>query len=212
MAGRLRDVPLPGITRLLPVAGEKDGTLWWLRFADGAQGPYRSRREALDDWHASTRAGKAGDRAVSEAPNAVPRRGDLVIVYMRWRDRAYGGRSELWLGKVTRTDGETIRRYRPAGRFAWEHTPEGWPFLGSALPDAGFESAAVMSKHQVDVRGRPRHGRLPHPGARRRVARRVRTSTPTIASPNWRTRCARTCSGTPAGNGSAPRPATGKPP
>jgi hypothetical protein len=60
---RLREVPRSGILHLLPTVGEEDGRLWWLRFADGAQGPYRSRQEAWDAWHASAPAGEGGDRA-----------------------------------------------------------------------------------------------------------------------------------------------------
>jgi hypothetical protein len=59
---RLREVPRSGIVHLLPTAGEEDGRLWWLRFTDGAQGPYRSRQEAWDAWHASAPAGEERDR------------------------------------------------------------------------------------------------------------------------------------------------------
>lgn len=58
---RLREVPRSRILHLLPTVGEEDGRLWCLRFADGAQGPYRSRQEAWDAWHASAPAGKGGD-------------------------------------------------------------------------------------------------------------------------------------------------------
>jgi hypothetical protein len=61
-ADRLREVPRSGIVHLLPTVGEEDGSLWWLRFTDGAQGPYRSRQEAWDAWHASAPAGEGGDR------------------------------------------------------------------------------------------------------------------------------------------------------
>jgi hypothetical protein len=60
---RLREVPRSGILHLLPAVGEEDEGLWWLRFTDGAQGPYRSRREAWDAWHASAPVGEGGDRA-----------------------------------------------------------------------------------------------------------------------------------------------------
>lgn len=62
-ADRLRKVPRSRITRLLPVVGEEDGSLWWLRFTDGAQGPYRSRQEAWDAWHAGAPVVEGGDRA-----------------------------------------------------------------------------------------------------------------------------------------------------
>jgi hypothetical protein len=62
-ADRLREVPRSGIVHLLPTVGEENEGLWWLRFTDGAQGPYRSRQEAWDAWHASAPAGEGGDRA-----------------------------------------------------------------------------------------------------------------------------------------------------
>jgi hypothetical protein len=62
-ADRLREVPRSGILHLLPTVGEEDGSLWWLRFTDGAQGPYRSRQEAWDAWHAGPPGGEGGDRA-----------------------------------------------------------------------------------------------------------------------------------------------------
>ena len=61
-ADRLREVPRSRITRLLPVVGEEDGSLWWLRFTDGAQGRYRSRQEAWDAWHAGAPVVEGGDR------------------------------------------------------------------------------------------------------------------------------------------------------
>ena len=60
---RLREVPRSGIVHLLPVAGEEDGSLSWLYFTAGAQGPYQSRQEAWDAWHASAPVGEGGDRA-----------------------------------------------------------------------------------------------------------------------------------------------------
>ena len=60
---RLREVPQSSIAHLLPTVGEEDGSLWWLRFTDGAQGPYSSRQEAWDAWHARAPAGAGGDRA-----------------------------------------------------------------------------------------------------------------------------------------------------
>lgn len=60
---RLREVPRSGIVHLLPAVGEEDGSLWWLRFTDGAQKPYSSRQEAWDAWHARAPAGAGGDRA-----------------------------------------------------------------------------------------------------------------------------------------------------
>jgi hypothetical protein len=61
-ADRLREVPRSGIRRLLPTVGEEARSLWWLRFTDGARGPYRSRQEAWDAWHASAPVGEGGDR------------------------------------------------------------------------------------------------------------------------------------------------------
>lgn len=58
---RLREVPRSRILHLLPTVGEEDGRLWCLRLVGGAQGPYRSRQEAWDAWHASAPAGKGGN-------------------------------------------------------------------------------------------------------------------------------------------------------
>ena len=60
--GRLREVPRPAITRLLPTVGEEGQGLWHLHFADGAHGPYPSQRAAWDDWHAGARAGEGGNQ------------------------------------------------------------------------------------------------------------------------------------------------------
>jgi hypothetical protein len=49
--GRLREVPRAGVEHRLPTVGEKDEGMWWLRFTDGAQGPFPSAQAAWGYWH-----------------------------------------------------------------------------------------------------------------------------------------------------------------
>jgi hypothetical protein len=51
--GRLHEVLRAGVERRLPTAGEEDEGLWWLRFTDGAQGPFPSAQAAWDYWHSN---------------------------------------------------------------------------------------------------------------------------------------------------------------
>jgi hypothetical protein len=48
---RLHDVRRADVEHRLPTAGEEDEGLWWLRFPDGALGPYPSEQAAWDYWH-----------------------------------------------------------------------------------------------------------------------------------------------------------------
>jgi hypothetical protein len=57
--GRLREVPRADVERRLPTVGEEDEGLWWLRFADGAQGPFPSAQHAWDYWHGHGHRGAA---------------------------------------------------------------------------------------------------------------------------------------------------------
>ena len=68
--------------------------------------------------------GRRREPAVSETPNAVARRGDLVVIHLRHRDWQAGQAREyddFWLGQVTSViRAGLVRLYRPAGTFAWD--------------------------------------------------------------------------------------------
>jgi len=57
--GRLHAVPRADVERRLPTVGEEDEGLWHLHFADGAQGPFPSARDAWDYWHGNGHGGAA---------------------------------------------------------------------------------------------------------------------------------------------------------
>ena len=57
--GRLHEVPRADVERRLPTVGEEDEGLWHLHFADGAQGPFPSARDAWDYWHGNGHGGAA---------------------------------------------------------------------------------------------------------------------------------------------------------
>jgi hypothetical protein len=94
---------------------------------------------------------------VSETPNAVARRGDLVVIHLRRRDWHVGQPREyddFWLGQVTSvTRAGLVRLYRPAGTFAWDTDGRGRPGKGQPLPSLWFERAAIKSQKEIDVPG-----------------------------------------------------------
>ena len=94
---------------------------------------------------------------MSETPNAVARRGDLVVIHLRHRDWKAGQPREhdhFWLGQVTSvTRAGLVRLYRPAGTFAWESDGRGRPDNGQPLPSLWFEWAAIKSQKEIDVQG-----------------------------------------------------------
>jgi hypothetical protein len=94
---------------------------------------------------------------MSETPNAVARRGDLVVIHLRHREWAAGQPKEyddFWLGQVTSvTRAGLVRLYRPAGTFAWDADGRGRPGKGQPLPSLWFEWAAIKSQKEIDVPG-----------------------------------------------------------
>jgi hypothetical protein len=91
----------------------------------------------------------------SRTGNAVARRGDLVVICLRHRDRREGQAGEhddFWLGQVTSiTRAGLVRLYRPAGTFPWETDWRGRPDRGQPLPSLWFERAAIKSQAEIDV-------------------------------------------------------------
>jgi len=99
----------------------------------------------------------AGDPGPSRTPDAVARRGDLVVICLRhrdWKDGQPREYDEFWLGQVTSvTRAGLARRYRPAGTFSWESDGRGRPDKGQPLPSLWFERAAIKSQKEIDVQG-----------------------------------------------------------
>jgi hypothetical protein len=85
---------------------------------------------------------------VSETPNAVARRGDLVVIHLCHRDWAAGqprSYDDFWLVQVTSvTRAGLVRLYRPAGTFAWETDGRGRPTRGSRCRPCG--SSGLLSR------------------------------------------------------------------
>jgi hypothetical protein len=94
---------------------------------------------------------------VSETPDAVARRGDLVVIHLCDRDWKTGEPledDEFWLGQVTSvTRAGLVRLYRPAGTFAGERDWRGRPDRGQPLPSLRFERAMIKSQQEIDVPG-----------------------------------------------------------
>jgi hypothetical protein len=94
---------------------------------------------------------------VSETPDAVARRGDLVVIHLCDRDWKTGeplGDDEFWLGQVTSvTRAGLVRLYRPAGTFAGERDWRGRPDRGRPLPSLRSGRAMIKSQKQIDVQG-----------------------------------------------------------
>ena len=94
---------------------------------------------------------------MSETPNAVARRGDLVVIHLRhrdWKDGQPREYDDFWLGQVTSvTRAGLVRLYRPAGTFAWESDRRGRPDNGQPRPSLWFERAAIKSHKEIDVPG-----------------------------------------------------------
>ena len=94
---------------------------------------------------------------MSEAPNAVARRGDLVVIHLCDRDWKTGeplGDDEFWLGQVTSvTRAGLVRLYRPAGTFAGENDRRGRPDRGRPLPSLRSGRAMIKSQKEIDVQG-----------------------------------------------------------
>jgi hypothetical protein len=66
---------------------------------------------------------------VSETPDAVAQRGDLVVIHLcdrDWKTSEPRGDDEFWLGQVTSvTRAGLVRLYRPAGTFAGDNDRPG---------------------------------------------------------------------------------------
>jgi hypothetical protein len=155
-------------------------------------------------------AGAAGAPGASRTRNAVARRGDLVVICLRHRDWTGGQPREyddFWLGQVTSvTRAGLVRLYRPAGTFPWDTDGRGRPGKGSRCRPCG--SSAPRSRAS-----RRSTSRVPSPRRPATPGRATRaTSAATPPSRKSRRRCARTCWTSPAGNGSATPPLSGRPP
>jgi len=93
----------------------------------------------------------------SGAGTAVARRGDLVVIHLRhheWKDGRPREYDDFWVGQVTSvTRAGLVRRYRPAGTFAWDADGRGRPDRVRPLPSLWSERAAIKSKEEIDVPG-----------------------------------------------------------
>jgi hypothetical protein len=94
---------------------------------------------------------------MSEAPNEVARRGDLVVICLRlcgWKDGQRREYDDFWLGQVTSvTRAGLVRLYRPAARSPGRATRAAGPAKGSRRCSCGSSAPRSRARRRLTVTG-----------------------------------------------------------